>query len=192
MVTKVPQGDPTPGWSDPRLVGACLRGRQRAWDALVEKYRKLVFSIALEYGVPPEDAGDLFQWVWLDAYNGLPKLRNRNAFKAWLISLTLNRCHRWRKRRDRDAELLRAETLAGPEEVEPDFVAELELEQLIREAVFELPTRCQEMIRLLFFSIPPRPYREVAERLGLARGSIGFIRGRCLARLRQILVRKGL
>jgi hypothetical protein len=48
------------------------------------------------------------------------------------------------------------------------------------------------MIELLFFEHPPLPYNEVAERLSLARGSIGFIRGRCLKRLKRILEEKGI
>ena len=47
------------------------------------------------------------------------------------------------------------------------------------------------MIRLLFFVDPPLPYREVAQRLGLATGSIGFIRGRCLQRLQKALQAMG-
>ena len=47
------------------------------------------------------------------------------------------------------------------------------------------------MIELLFFQQPPPPYSEVAQKLQLATGSIGFIRGRCLKRLKQILEEKG-
>jgi DNA-directed RNA polymerase specialized sigma24 family protein len=47
------------------------------------------------------------------------------------------------------------------------------------------------MIELLFFENPPLPYAEVAQRLRLAQGSIGFIRGRCLERLKKILEAKG-
>ena len=47
------------------------------------------------------------------------------------------------------------------------------------------------MIRLLFYADPPLPYREVARRLGLATGSIGFIRGRCLRRLEKTLREMG-
>jgi hypothetical protein len=43
----------------------------------------------------------------------------------------------------------------------------------------------------LFFEQPPMPYDEVARRLRLAKGSIGFIRGRCLKRLKDILETKG-
>jgi RNA polymerase sigma factor (sigma-70 family) len=63
----------------------------------------------------------------------------------------------------------------------------LEREQSVREAIALLPPRCAEMIRLLFYEHPPLPYAEVARRLGLATGSIGFIRGRCLQRLQKAL-----
>jgi DNA-directed RNA polymerase specialized sigma24 family protein len=62
---------------------------------------------------------------------------------------------------------------------------------MVREATANLPPRCQEMIRLLFYTEPPLPYKEVARRLGLAVGSIGFIRGRCLQRLEKALHEMG-
>ena len=74
---------------------------------------------------------------------------------------------------------------------EPTFVVTLERDQLVREAIFNLSPRCREMIELLFFSHPPMPYKEVAEKLGLATGSIGFIRGRCLKRLQKNLEKQG-
>jgi RNA polymerase sigma factor (sigma-70 family) len=64
---------------------------------------------------------------------------------------------------------------------------DLDQQQRLREAIATLPERCQMMIHLLFFSDPPKPYAEVAHQLGLATGSIGFIRGRCLKKLRQSL-----
>jgi DNA-directed RNA polymerase specialized sigma24 family protein len=81
--------------------------------------------------------------------------------------------------------------LSGAEPMPADTMAELEREQLVRDSIAMLPPRCRQMITLLFFEHPPQPYQEVAERLGLARGSIGFIRGRCLKRLKRILEDKG-
>jgi DNA-directed RNA polymerase specialized sigma24 family protein len=75
--------------------------------------------------------------------------------------------------------------------IPPDMVAELEREQLVQDAIAQLPPRCREMIELLFFESPPLPYANVAQRLHLATGSIGFIRGRCLDRLKKILEAKG-
>jgi DNA-directed RNA polymerase specialized sigma24 family protein len=71
------------------------------------------------------------------------------------------------------------------------MLVQLEQEQTLREAISEMPRRCAQMIQMLFFDTPSRPYAEVASALGLAEGSIGFIRGRCLARLRKHLEAKG-
>ncbi len=64
---------------------------------------------------------------------------------------------------------------------------EIEREQSLRSAVARLPPRCQELVRMLFYTDPPISYGEAASRLGLAEGSIGFIRGRCLKKLRAEL-----
>jgi DNA-directed RNA polymerase specialized sigma24 family protein len=64
-------------------------------------------------------------------------------------------------------------------------------EQMLRDAVASLPERCRQLVGMLFFETPPRPYQEVAAALGLATGSIGFIRGRCLTRLRRQLEKMG-
>ena len=189
-------GAPDRSWSDRQLVNACLRDGDQAWGALVDKFKNLVFAIVLDYGLPHDEAADVFQSVWLDAYNGLPQLRKKSSLKSWLISLTLNKCYHWqrsrRRRAAREPAHYDAEELAKQTEVAPAFVEELERDQLVREAIFELPERCRELVRLLFFTNPPTPYKEAAERPGLATGSIGFIRGRCLDRLRRILLRKGL
>jgi DNA-directed RNA polymerase specialized sigma24 family protein len=75
--------------------------------------------------------------------------------------------------------------------IPPDMLADLEKQQMIRESLEQLPARCRQMIEMLFFNHPPMPYEDVARSLNLARGSIGFIRGRCLQRLRRILEDKG-
>ena len=181
---------PNRKWSDRRLVDACLIGQDGAWDVLVDKFEKLVFAIILDRGVPNAEAADVFQTIWFDACKGLHSLRDRNSFKAWLTSLTLNRCRAWHRSQKHGREI---ELEDAPEPVEdPEIVERLMNEQLVREAITALPDRCEEMIRLLFFTFPPKPYKEVAESLGLAVGSIGFIRGRCLEKLRRSLVDLGL
>ena len=64
---------------------------------------------------------------------------------------------------------------------------EAERSHLIREGISRLPGRCRELVQILFFEQPPVAYSEAARRLGLAEGSIGFIRGRCLDKLRKQL-----
>jgi DNA-directed RNA polymerase specialized sigma24 family protein len=83
------------------------------------------------------------------------------------------------------------EKLSALQAISPDVLAAVEREQLVREAIGHLPPRCREMIQLLFFEQPPMPYHDVARRLNLAIGSIGFIRGRCLKRLKKLLEEGG-
>ncbi len=187
---------PQPSWEDPKLVAACLAGDERAWRALVDKYKNLLFAILLKRGHDREQAADIFQTVWLDAYNDLPKLRQGGALKTWLISLAHHKSYHATRHKRR----LESREQGTDEELDvadqgPDagtFMIELERHQQVRQAVVGLPDRCRELIRMLFFRSPALPYRQVAERLGLATGSIGFIRGRCLKRLQRSLEQSGL
>ena len=180
-------------WSDARLIRACLSGNERAWSALIEKYRNLIYSIPVKYGASPEDAADIFQPVCLELFSELPRLRKTGAFRSWLITVTAHQAYQWKRKTRRLAE----DELTAEDEGKlgmdpsPDFIEQVEREQMLRDAIARLPARCQEMIRMLFYQEPQVSYREVAQRLGLATGSIGFIRGRCLKRLQRTLEELG-
>ena len=186
---------PQPEWSDERLIRECLGGNERAWSALIDKYKHLIYSIPIKYGAGPEDAADIFQAVCLELFAELPRLRKVAAFRAWLITVTVHQSFHWKRKHRRRAERERTdvdeEELEAHPSVPADMIEQVEREQMVREATARLPPRCQEMIRLLFFVEPAMPYREVARRLGLATGSIGFIRGRCLRRLQKTLQQMG-
>ena len=184
-----------PSWPDARLVRECIRGSDEAWAALLDKYKNLIFSIPVKQGLPQDAAADIFQRVCLLLLAELPHLKKAEALPMWLIRVTSRECHRWRRQErsfgageDDAAEIARVEDDHPlPEEV----LGQLADEQALRDAVRGLTARCQELIGMLFFEDPPRPYAEVARSLGLAGGSIGFIRGRCLARLRRSLEKAG-
>jgi RNA polymerase sigma factor (sigma-70 family) len=180
-------------WSDARLIRGCLNGDDRAWSALIEKYKNLIYSIPLKYGAGPEDAADIFQSICLDLFNELPRLRKRAAFRSWLITVAAHQAFQWKRktRRRAEDELTPADEATLETEPSADLVEEVEREQMLREAIAELPPRCREMITMLFFQEPQVPYRDVARQLGLAVGSIGFIRGRCLKRLQRLLQDRG-
>ncbi|MEM7585754.1 MAG: sigma-70 family RNA polymerase sigma factor [Acidobacteriota bacterium] len=187
---------PDASWPDERLVSACLEGHEEAWGALVDKYSQMVFTVVRRYGVPHDDATDLFQAIWLDSYNDLEKLRKPEAFRSWLITLARNKCFHWQRK----LRVKNAHEVASPEDSpfepedpddQPELIEQIAREQLVRDAILELTPRCRELIRHLFFTFPPKPYKEIAQSLGLAVGSIGFTRGRCLERLHRQLTRHG-
>lgn len=184
---------PAVTWSDRRLIRACLSGHEDAWSTLIAKYKNLIYSIPLKYGATPQDAADIFQAVCLELFSELPRLRKPDSLRSWLITVAAHQSFHWSRRVRRRAEDELTDLEAEKLGVDPpaELIAQVEREQQLREAVAALPARCQEMIRLLFYHQPPLSYREVAERLGLATGSIGFIRGRCLKRLERALEKWG-
>lgn len=183
---------PDTGNEDARLVAACLNGDQQAWETLIDKYKRLIYSIPFRYGASPEDAADVFQSVCIEVLNSLGQLKNTDSLRSWLITVAVRQSYRWKKKQSNHLELDAMEPEAAEElAAVPETVLQIQQEQIVREVVGKLPPRCAELVQLLFFEQPPLPYAEVARRLGLATGSIGFIRGRCLERLRKILVESG-
>jgi RNA polymerase sigma factor (sigma-70 family) len=185
---------PASDWSNTKLVTACLAGDERAWRVLVDRYKNLIYSIPLRYGTTPQDAADIFQTVCLELFNELPRVRDADALQGWLIRVTTHKCYHWKRKNghvDGDFNEESIDTLSAADLFPADTLAEVEQEQIVREAIGQLPERCRQMIELLFFEHPPLPYAEVAKRLKVAKGSIGFIRGRCLKRLKKVLEEKG-
>lgn len=181
-------------WSNERLVRECRKGNEAAWSALIDKYKNLIFSVPIKFGLSREDAADIFQAVCVDLLSSLDKLREPQALPKWLMQTSYHKCLRIKKQELRlvdDVETIE-ETQADTKELPGEMLNQLEREQLLRDSITSLTPRCQQMVRLLFFEDPPRPYDQVAEQLGLAVGSIGFIRGRCLKRLREQLEKGGL
>jgi RNA polymerase sigma factor (sigma-70 family) len=182
---------PQASWSDEELIRECLDGEDTAWSALIEKYKNLVYSAPVKYRMSPEDAADIFQSVWLEAYKEMGKLRSPGAFRGWLITVSTNKCFQWNRKSARLLPDSEAPEVADHRPLVRELHLQMERDQTLREAIASLPDRCREMIRLLFFTDPPIAYRDLAERLGLAEGSIGFIRGRCLKKLRAALEDRG-
>jgi RNA polymerase sigma factor (sigma-70 family) len=182
-------------WPDTRLVQECLQGNQEAWTALIEKYKNLIYSIPIRWGFSQPDASDIFQSVVAQLLSEIGRLREPRALMAWLMQVTVHKCVERKRQQQREGQ-------AGPfEEIPREFVGQTATpeqlyltsarEQILRQALSNAPPRCRELIRMLFFEDIARPYAEVAASLGIATGSIGFIRRRCLEHLRKSLEEAG-
>jgi len=183
--------------SDEQVIGRCLKGDQEAWSALIDKYKNLIYSIPIKLGMY-QDAGDIFQSVCVDLLSELPRLREHRALPKWLMQTCYHKCLRYQRATDRLVELApegtdsnAASPASSADDLPERLLMQLEQEQILRDAISELPEKCERMVRLLFFENPPRPYENIAEELGMATGSIGAIRGRCLAYLRKHLEKRG-
>jgi RNA polymerase sigma factor (sigma-70 family) len=174
---------------DVRLVKECLAGHEEAWSALIEKYKALIYSIPVKYGLPPHEAAEVFQGTCVELLTRLPELREPRALPKWLMQVAHHQCYRWKRQqqrivsRDGDATLPEPTTPA----IADSLVQQTQEEQMLREAMIKLTPQCRRLVELLFLETPPRPYAEVASELGLAQGSIGFTRQKCIERLRRHL-----
>lgn len=180
-----------PGYErDAVLVQACLDGDESAWQKLVERYGPMVYSIPRRLGLAEADAEDVFQNVFLVAFQRLGSLRNYTSLCAWLIKITHRECLHLFKRTPDYAEL--ADEILDAAALMPDEVEQWEKRTLVRAALARLDPRSRALLQALFFEVVTPSYEEVAERLGVALGAIGPTRARSLKKLEAILTSMGL
>jgi len=178
------RGDP----SVTDLVTRARTGEHQAWDALVERYSPLVWSICRRHRLDRADAKDVGQTVWLHLVEQLDKIRDPAALPGWLATTTRNEC----TRALRKAHKLQAAGHAQDVEdiadqqgaVAEDELLLAECHVALLEALADLPPRNQQLIDLLIAD-PPVSYAEISVKLGIPIGSIGPTRRRCLDKLRS-------
>ncbi len=170
---------------DPELIEACLQGDEQAWRALVERYGRLVFSVARRYGLDQEAAEAIFQDVFTALIRHLPGIRRRHGLSKWLVITTQRLCWRWIDRNRRMKGVI--EEGPGTEPVPAEEALQWEQQQRVREAMSRLEARCRDLLTQLYCHAAKVPYEEIARRLGIAVGSIGPTRARCLRKLLWLL-----
>jgi RNA polymerase sigma factor (sigma-70 family) len=170
------------------LVTRAGSGDQEAWDAIVERYAPLVWSICRRNQLERRDIDDVGQSVWLLLVEKIGTLREPAALPGWLVTTTRRECLRVQRatRRHGHAELPADEQLPPDPDtalIDQEILAR-EREAALRAAFAELPRRSRQLLTMLMGD-PPCSYEEIGATLGLAVGSIGPMRARCLAQLRR-------
>jgi RNA polymerase sigma factor (sigma-70 family) len=168
------------------LVRRAQNGEQQAWDELVERYAPLIWSICRRFRLEGADAEDVSQAVWLTLVSSLDRLRDPAALPGWLVTTTQRECGRARRAagtRSESRYVLATEDLPDTEiaAVEEELLR-AERNAAFRDALTRLPPGYQQLLTLLMAD-PPVPYAEISAKLGIATGSIGPTRRRCLDRL---------
>ena len=169
-------------------VTRAANGDQLAWDALVERYAPLIWSICRRYQLGAAEADDVGQAVWLQLLDHLGELREPAALADWLATTTRQECSRARR-------AARGPQAAGrgldgeniPDAQTPTAEQELlaaEQHAALREAFTRLPRCCQELLALLMGD-QPLSHAQISAQLGISAGNIGPRHGRCLGKLRR-------
>jgi len=170
------------------LVARARSGDKQAWDALVERFAPLIWSICRRHRLGETDAADVSQSVWLRLVDQLDLIREPAALPGWLATTTRRealRVVRAARGSQPVAYVLDVENL--PDELArtaDQEVLEAERHAALRQAFGALDPFSRQLVSLLIQD-PPVPYAEISDRLGIAVGSIGPSRGRCLEKLRR-------
>ena len=168
------------------LVNAARAGDKNAWDTLVDRFLPLVTSVIAKHRLPPTDADDVNQTVWLRLVERLDDLREPLALPGWLATTARNESVRIIRLRGR---LTPVDPQSAPWEraaPEPELDAELIRQEraiAFREALLELPPLRRKLLELLMAD-PPMSYDDISATLGIPKGSIGPTRARILEQLR--------
>jgi RNA polymerase sigma factor (sigma-70 family) len=180
--------------SDEALVLACRRGDARAWEALIQRYQRLIYAIPRRSGLNDDQAADVFQYVFATLLEKLDSIEQPARVGAWLA--TIARRESWRLgRREPNAAIAGddvgddriAGTLPDTRLLPDELMLRLEVQHQVRITVAMLDERCRKLLTLLFYRSDPLPYAEIATTLDVPEGSIGPTRARCLKKLRRLL-----
>jgi RNA polymerase sigma factor (sigma-70 family) len=173
------------------LVRSCVTGVQPAWRTLVERHSALVWKIARSHRLSPADCEEVFQLTWLSVYQHLGKLREQQRFAVWLTTCARRESLKQLTRSSRylpvgDSTQFDREVPAEPADAPDRALLAAERRTEVQAALRRLPPRDQALLTLL--AADPAPgYDEISRTLGVARGSIGPLRGRALRRLAEEL-----
>lgn len=178
---------------DQDQVGALFRaarnGDRDALGDLVRRLTPMLWQVARSQGLDREASVDVVQTAWLELLGSLADIQSPSALAGWLVTVTKREA--WRVRRAGRSEHIEEDAVfVGMRDPGPgpdDQVVDGERRERLWAAVDALPERCRTLLRIVAFVRRP-DYAEVSEALGMPVGSIGPNRGRCLAKLRELLM----
>jgi len=171
------------------LVQAAVAGDPVAWDRLVDRYSPLVRSVIWSFRLPPKDAEDANQMVWLALVQHLGRLREPRALPGWIVTTTRRECLSLLQSTRRSVPIDVSEShsaMWATESCPEDDYWQAERRCALWRGLAELPDRQRQLMELLLAD-PPLSYDEISARLGIPRGSIGPTRARAMRRLQATL-----
>lgn len=165
--------------NDSDLIKKCLAGEESAWRNLVDRYARLVYSVALAHGLRVQEAEDVFHQIFMLTFRQLQNLREHRFIAGWLISMTHRECQQLHHPAFPDSNAFSA-----------DDIQVWERRHLIGQAIQQLESPCREILQALFRDPPMNPIT-IADQLGIPSSSIGTLRARCFKKLETILASMG-
>jgi RNA polymerase sigma factor (sigma-70 family) len=180
--------------SDGDLLRACRGGDAGAWDELVDRFQRLIYTIPRRAGLTEAQADDVFQEVLLELFRKIDDIREPDRLRAWIV--TTAKFKSWGATRGEkhssspDTDEERDNEMASIPDTSPladEVLVELEQQHMIRTALRDLDERCRTILTMIYLRDTAASYADVAAAVGTGETSISPLRARCLAKLGKIL-----
>jgi len=181
--------------TDKELVIACRKGDESSWEALVDRYQRLIYTIPRRAGLSQDQASEIFQDVFVTLLEKLDDINEPDRLHAWLVTAARRKTWRFltkeRSLKEVDSDIEDSEdtlaTIVDKKPLPDEVLLQLEEQHRVRTAVAELDERCQRLLTMLYYQTEPPSYAEIAGAFGTSEGSIGPTRARCLKKLLRLL-----
>lgn len=166
------------------LIIASQKGDQSAMASLYKLYSKAMYNICRRMMGDEEEAKDLLQESFVDAFQKLPKLREVNTFSSWIKRIVINNCiNALRKRKLDTSQLEEGHDFINEEEDDYEYTR-FQAQQIL-EAIDKLPEGCKTVLNLYLFD--GYDHKEVGEILQITESASKAQYCKAKARIRQIL-----
>lgn len=170
-----------------QLLEAAASGDRRAWEDLVDRYGRLVWSIVRSFGLDQASAGDVTQTVWLRLVEHCGNIRDPQRLPGWLATTARRevlRVLRDQRRQQPSDVVLDMADRSSP--LPDELLLDDELSHEVFAAFRHLSQACQQLLRLLTAE-PRLDYATIGRMVERPVGSIGPTRARCIAHLRRMM-----
>jgi RNA polymerase sigma factor (sigma-70 family) len=183
--------------TDKQLLLACRRGEESAWEALINRYQRLMYAIPRRAGLDDDQAAEVFQEVFTTLFQKVNDIDDPDRLHAWLVTTAKRKTWRLISKDRLTGQMHSGEDEDGAGEelakipdgspLPDEVLMKLEEQHRVRKALGGLEERCRKLLTMLFYQSETPSYSEIAVSLGISEGSIGPTRARCLEKMLRLL-----
>jgi RNA polymerase sigma-70 factor (ECF subfamily) len=168
------------------LVEACLANLPGAFDLIVERHRRPIYSLCYRFVGNHEDASDLSQDVFLRAYRGLRSFRGQSSLGTWLYRIGVNVClNRVSARAPAVESIDERQIVDDRAEAPSEAILRAERGARVRAAIARLPRK--QRATLILRTYHEMSHQEIADALGSSVGAVKANFFHALGSLKKIL-----
>lgn len=170
------------------LVAACRAEREDAFSELVRVYGGLAWTIARRQGLTQAEASEVTHAAFVTVWLNIAELRDPSRLASWIATIVRREIFAYLRSKSSQRKISQLSTDDDVTANDPaDRIETLEIAQIVRDAIHDLPDRYQSLAEAMFLQSESANYDQIAVSLNIPRGSLGPMRQRLLELLRRRL-----